>query len=161
MLFEAAPNLTKVAFMFPGLVRFQLHEGATTLGLLISLVGLGSVFGSGALLYLSGRVNKGEPALACYFLCAAAIAAIGLSTSVPLSFGLGIVGGFTGVVFIGLSTVVVQATSSDEMRARAVKRPLSGADSAVCAAARRVARRARRARSGVASVTPSWTGPAR
>ncbi|HEY3070565.1 MAG TPA: MFS transporter [Gaiellaceae bacterium] len=109
-----------VAFMIPGLVRFQLHEGAETLGLLISFVGLGSVLGSIALLRLSGRVNKGEPAIACYFLCAAAIAAIGLSTSVPLSFALGIVGGFTGVVFIGLSTVVVQATSSDAMRARAM-----------------------------------------
>jgi MFS family permease len=109
-----------VAFMIPGLVRFQLHEGATILGLLIALVGLGSVLGSLALLRLSGRTNKGEPAVVCYLLCAAAIAAIGFSTSVPLSFALGLVGGFTGVVFIGLSTVVVQATSSDEMRARAM-----------------------------------------
>jgi MFS family permease len=109
-----------VAFMIPGLVRFQLHEGATTLGLMISLVGLGSVLGSLALLRLSGRTNKGEPAIACYLVCAAVIAAIGLSTSVPLSFVLAVVGGFTGVVFIGLSTVVVQAMSSDEMRARAM-----------------------------------------
>jgi MFS family permease len=109
-----------VAFMIPGLVRFQLHEGATTLGLLISLVGLGSVLGSLALLRLSGRPNKGEPAIACYLLCAAAIAAIGLSTSVPLSFVLAVVGGFTGVVFIGLSTVVVQASATHEMRARAM-----------------------------------------
>jgi MFS family permease len=109
-----------VAFMIPGLVRFQLHEGATTLGLLISLVGLGSVLGSLALLRLSGRANKGEPAIACYLLCAASIAAIGLSTSVPLSFTLAVVGGFTGVVFIGLSTVVVQASATHEMRARAM-----------------------------------------
>ena len=109
-----------VAFMIPGLVRFQLHEGATTLGLLISLVGLGSVLGSLALLRLSTRVNKGEPATVCYLLCAAAIAAIGVSTSVPLSFALAVVGGFTGVVFIGLSTVVVQSTVSHEMRARAM-----------------------------------------
>jgi MFS family permease len=109
-----------VAFMIPGLVRFQLHEGATTLGLMISLVGLGSVLGSLALLRLSGRTNKGEPAVACYLVCAAVIAAIGFSTSVPLSFVLAVVGGFAGVVFIGLSTVVVQAMSSDEMRARAM-----------------------------------------
>ena len=109
-----------VAFMIPGLVRFQLNEGATTLGLLISLVGLGSVFGSLALLRLSGRPNKGEPAIASYLLCAAAIAGIGLSTSVPLSFALAVVGGFAGVVFIGLSTVVVQASATQEMRARAM-----------------------------------------
>jgi MFS family permease len=109
-----------VAFMIPGLVRFQLHAGATTLGLLISLVGLGSVLGSLALLALSTRVNKGEPAVVCFFLCAAAIAAIGVSTSTALSFFLAVVGGFAGVVFIGLSTVVVQATSTNEMRARAM-----------------------------------------
>jgi MFS family permease len=120
MLFAGLFATPPVAFMIPGLVRFQLDAGAGTLGVLISLVGLGSVLGSLALLRLSGRANKGEPALACYFLCAAAIAAIGLSTSVPFSFALAVVGGFTGVVFIGLSTVVVQATSSHEMRARAM-----------------------------------------
>jgi MFS family permease len=109
-----------VAFMIPGLVRFQLHEGAKTLGLMISLVGLGSVLGSLALLRISGRTNKGEPAIASYLLCAAVIAVIGLSTSVPLSLTLAVIGGFSGVVFIGLSTVVVQAMSSHEMRARAM-----------------------------------------
>ena len=120
MLFAGMFATPPVAFMIPGLVRFQLHEGARTLGLLISLVGLGSVLGSLALLALSRRVNKGEPALAAYFVCAAAIAAIGVSTSTALSFALALVGGFCGVVFIGLSTVVVQGTSSDEMRARAM-----------------------------------------
>ena len=109
-----------VAFMIPGLVRFQLHEGAKTLGVMISLVGLGSVLGSLALLRISGRTNKGEPAIASYLVCAAVIAAIGLSTSVPVSLTLAVVGGFSGVVFIGLSTVVVQAMSSHEMRARAM-----------------------------------------
>jgi MFS family permease len=109
-----------VAFMIPGLVRFQLHEGAATLGVFISLVGLGSVLGSLVLLRLARRVNKGEPAIACYLACAAAIAVIGLSTSVPLSFVLAVIGGFTGVVFIGISTVVVQASSAPEFRARAM-----------------------------------------
>jgi MFS family permease len=120
MLFAGVFATPPVAFMIPGIVRFQLHEGAGTLGLLTSLVGLGSVLGSLALVALSRRVNKGEPALAAYFLCAAAIAAIGVSTSTGLSFVLAVVGGFSGVVFIGLSTVVVQGTSSDEMRARAM-----------------------------------------
>ena len=35
-----------------------------------------------------------------------------------LSLGLGIVGGFCGVVFVGLSTVVVQTAASNSMRAR-------------------------------------------
>jgi predicted MFS family arabinose efflux permease len=106
--------------MVPGLVRFQLDEGPKTLGILISLIGLGSVLGSNALLALSRRANKGEPAIVCYLVCAAAIAVIGISTSVPLSFALALIGGFTGVVFIGLSTVVVQSASSEEMRSRAM-----------------------------------------
>jgi hypothetical protein len=35
-----------------------------------------------------------------------------------LSLGLGILGGFCGVIFVGLSTVVVQTAASDSMRAR-------------------------------------------
>jgi predicted MFS family arabinose efflux permease len=120
MVFAGMFATPPVAFMVPGLVRFQLHEGPKTLGILISLIGLGSVLGSVALLALSRRPNKGEPAVVCYLVCAAAIAVIGISTSVPLSFALALLGGFTGVVFVGLSTVVVQAASSEEMRSRAM-----------------------------------------
>lgn len=120
MVFAGMFATPPVAFMVPGLVRFQLHEGPKTLGVFISLIGLGSVLGSVALLILSRRPNKGEPSLICYLVCAAAIAIIGFSTSVPLSFALALIGGFTGVVFIGLSTVVVQAASSEEMRSRAM-----------------------------------------
>jgi MFS family permease len=107
-----------VQFMIPALVRDNLHAGAGTLGALSAAVGLGSVLGSVALLRLARRPNKGEPLLAAIGVTAAAIAAIGLSTSVSLSLSLGVVGGFCGVVFVGLSTVVVQATSPDELRAR-------------------------------------------
>ena len=95
MVFAGMFATPPVAFMVPGLVRFQLHEGPETLGLLISLIGLGSVLGSIALLLLARRPNKGEPRLVCYLLCAAAIAVIGVSTSVPLSFALALIGGFT------------------------------------------------------------------
>ena len=87
---------------------------------MMSAIGLGSVLGSVALLRLSRRPNKGEPALAGYVFGAIAIAGVGLSQWVPLSLALGVVGGFFGVVFIGLSTVAVQAMASDEMRARAM-----------------------------------------
>jgi predicted MFS family arabinose efflux permease len=120
MVFAGIFATPPVAFMVPGLVRYQLHAGPGTLGLLISMIGLGSLLGSIALLPLSGRPNKGEPGVVCYLVCAAAIALIGLSTSTPLSLVLAVVGGFTGVIFIGLSTVVVQSASSEEMRSRAM-----------------------------------------
>ena len=108
-----------VQFMLPALVRYRLHGGGGTLGALTAAVGLGSVIGSVVLLRLSRRPNKGEPLLVAYALTAVALAAIGLSRSLPLSLALGLVGGLCGVVFVGLSTVVVQAMSPDELRARA------------------------------------------
>ena len=107
-----------VVFMIPALVRFNLDAGASTLGTLLAVVGLGSLFGSIALLRLSQRPNKGEPMIVAYVGTALAIAAIGASTSLPLSLVLGFVGGFGGVIFVGLSTVVVQTTTPDELRAR-------------------------------------------
>jgi MFS family permease len=109
-----------VAFMLPAIVREQLDAGGGTLGALTAAMGLGSILGSLALLALSRRPNKGGPLLVGYFVTAVAIAAVGISASVPLSLGLALAGGFAAVLFIGLSTVVVQATSSDEMRARAM-----------------------------------------
>jgi MFS family permease len=109
-----------VAFMLPGIVRFQLDAGPATLGAVTAALGLGSLLGSVALLALARRANKGEPVLAGYVLSALAIAAVGVSSSIPLTFALAVVGGFCGVVFVGLSTVVVQAMASDEMRARAM-----------------------------------------
>jgi MFS family permease len=109
-----------IAFLIPAIVKFQLHGGAGTLGALTAAIGLGSLLGSIALLRLSSRANKGEPVLVGFFLTALAVAAVGISESVPLSLVLAVAGGFSGVLFVGLSTVVVQASSSDEMRARAM-----------------------------------------
>jgi predicted MFS family arabinose efflux permease len=109
-----------VAFMLPGITRYQLDAGPATLGALTAAVGLGSLLGALALLVLAGRPNKGGPVVLGFFLTALAIAIIGVSGSIPLSLGLAVVGGLFGVVFVGLSTVVVQAASSDEMRARAM-----------------------------------------
>jgi MFS family permease len=107
-----------VAFMIPAIVRIQLDAGAGTLGALSASIGLGSVLGSIALLMLSRRPNKGEPLLAGFFVTALMITLLGYSSSVPLSLALALVGGFSGVVFIGLSTVVLQAASPDKLRAR-------------------------------------------
>lgn len=109
-----------IAFMLPGIVKFQLDAGAATLGALTACIGLGSLLGSIMMLFLARRANKGEPILAGFFLTSIAICVVGISTSVPLSLAMAVVGGFAGVVFVGLSTVTVQVMSSNEMRARAM-----------------------------------------
>jgi hypothetical protein len=114
-LFSTPP----VGFMIPAIVRFQLHAGAGTLGALSACTSASAqCFGSIALLALSRRPNKGEPLLGGFFLTALAIAALGVSSSVPLSLALAVAGGFCGVLFIGQSTVVVQAAIPEALRAR-------------------------------------------
>ena len=107
-----------VAFMIPALVRYNLHAGAGTLGAIMAAIGLGSLLGSIMMLRLSSRPNKGEPLLVGFVVTGAALAGIGASTNAWLSLALVFVGGFAGVLFVGLSTVVVQAMSTDELRAR-------------------------------------------
>jgi MFS family permease len=109
-----------VAFMIPAIVRYNLHAGAGTLGAITAAIGLGSLLGSIALLRLSSRPNKGEPLLVGFVVTGAALAGIGASTNAWLSLALAFTGGLAGVLFVGLSTVVVQAMSSDEFRARAL-----------------------------------------
>jgi MFS family permease len=109
-----------VAFMIPAIVRYNLHAGAGTLGAIMAAIGLGSLLGSIALLRLSGRPNKGEPLLLGFAVTGAALAGIGASTNAWVSLALALVGGLSGVLFVGLSTVVVQAMSTDEIRARAL-----------------------------------------
>ena len=109
-----------VAFMLPAIARDVLDGGPGTLGALTAAIGLGSLGGSLLMLYLAKRPNKGEPAIAGFFVTAFAVAGVGASSAVPLSIVLAVLGGFSGVLFVGLSTVVVQSTASDEMRARAM-----------------------------------------
>jgi MFS family permease len=107
-----------VAFMIPALARIVLDGGAGTLAALTAGIGFGSVLGALLLLVLARRPNKGEPVIAGYFVTAVAIMGVGASHSVPLSVVLAVAGGFSGVVFVGLATVVMQSVASDEMRAR-------------------------------------------
>ena len=86
----------------------------------MAAIGVGSLVGSIVLLRISQRANKGEPLLSGFFLTGAALVAIGASTSTPLSLVLAVLGGLGGVLFVGLSTVVVQSMSSDDIRARAI-----------------------------------------
>jgi MFS family permease len=119
-LFAGVFGTPPVAFMLPAIARFQLDGGAGTLGALTAAIGLGSLIGSVLLLRLARRPNKGEPLTVAFLLTAASVAGVGASSAVPLTLALAVVGGLTGVVFIGLSTVVIQASSSDAMRARAM-----------------------------------------
>ena len=114
-LFAVAP----LQFMLPALVRFTLRAGPGTLGALTSIIGLGSLLGAGLLLGLSARPNKGEPIVVAYLVTALALVVVGVSKSGALWLALAVTG-LTRTVLAGLSTVTVVASTSDEMRARAL-----------------------------------------
>jgi MFS family permease len=107
-----------VAFMIPAIAREELHGGAGTLGALTAAIGFGSVIGSILLVLLAKRPNKGEPVIVGFLVSALAVAGVGVSNTVGLSVVLAVAGGIGGVVFVGLSTVVMQSVASDDMRAR-------------------------------------------
>jgi MFS family permease len=107
-----------VAFMIPAIARDQLDGGAGTLGALTAAIGFGSVIGSILLVLLAKRPNKGEPVIAGFLVSAVAVAGVGVSKAVGLTVVLAVIGGIGGVVFVGLSTVVMQSVASDAMRAR-------------------------------------------
>jgi MFS family permease len=107
-----------VAFMIPAIAREELNGGAGTLGALTAAIGFGSLLGSVLLVLLAKRPNKGEPVIVGFVVSAVAVAGVGLSNTVGLSIVLAIAGGISGVVFVGLSTVVMQSVASDDMRAR-------------------------------------------
>ena len=68
---------------------------------------------------LSRRPNKGEPIIVSYVLTTLALVVVGLSKSGALWVALAATG-LARTILTGLSTVVVHATSSDEMRARSL-----------------------------------------
>ena len=119
-LFAGVFGTPPIAFMLPGIVKFQLDAGPATLGALTACIGLGSLLGSIVMLFLARRVEQGRAGTGRLLPDGHRDLRVGVSTSVPLSLVMAVVGGFCGVVFVGLSTVTVQAMSSDEMRARAM-----------------------------------------
>jgi hypothetical protein len=112
-LFAAPP----VMFMLPAIVRDELHAGAHTLGTLTAVGGLGSLLGAVGLLALSARANKGEPVVLAYAATAIAVVVMGLGSPAGLWLALATIG-LARTLLTGLSTVVVQAFSSEAMRAR-------------------------------------------
>jgi sugar phosphate permease len=104
--------------MIPAIARDHLHGGAGTLAALTAGIGFGSVLGSILLVLLAKRPNKGEPVIVGFLVSAVAVAGVGASNTVALSVVLAVIGGIAGVVFVGLSTVVMQSVASDDMRAR-------------------------------------------
>ncbi len=102
--------------MIPALVRYQLDAGAGTLGLSWRPSGSARCSGRPPCSPLS-PAEQGRARAVGFFVCGAAIARHRGLDEGALSLVLAFVGGLPGVVFMGLSTVVVQSMAPNELRA--------------------------------------------
>ena len=103
---------------FPVFVRDIFHRGPEVYGSLLSLMGLGSIFGS---LMVAGRGNirnKGRVALAMMICLGTGITGFSISRSLPVSYAmLALVGASMVSVFATVNSLV-QLITTNEMRGR-------------------------------------------
>jgi predicted MFS family arabinose efflux permease len=102
----------------PVFVKDIFHRGPETYGNLLSLMGLGSIFGSLMIASAGNFKNKGRVALVALMLLGASIFGFAISKSVPLSgIILVLVGASMMAVFATVNSLV-QLITTNEMRGR-------------------------------------------
>ena len=102
----------------PVFVKDIFHRGPETYGNLLSLMGLGSIFGSLTIASAGNFKRKGRVALVALMLLGASISAFALSKSVPFSgVILTLVGASMMAVFATVNSLV-QLITTNEMRGR-------------------------------------------
>ena len=103
---------------FPVFVKDIFHRGPETYGNLLSLMGLGTIFGSLATAALGNLKNKGRFALLGLVCLGAGIAAFSLSKFLPASYAVLILVGASMMAVFATVTSLVQLIISNEMRGR-------------------------------------------
>ncbi len=102
----------------PVFVKDIFHRGPETYGNLLSLMGLGSIFGSLMIASAGNMRKKGFVALAALLCLGAAISAFALSKSVPLSGILLVLVGAAMMAVFATVNSLVQLITTNEMRGR-------------------------------------------
>ncbi|HEX4716458.1 MAG TPA: MFS transporter, partial [Ktedonobacteraceae bacterium] len=102
----------------PVFVKDIFHRGPETYGNLLSLMGIGSIFGSLMVARLGNIRHKGRFAIAGLICLGAAIAGFALSRSLPLSYIMLIVVGTSMMAVFATVTSLVQLITTNEMRGR-------------------------------------------
>src|SRR5271156_4283882 len=103
---------------FPVFVKDIFHRGPETYGNLLSLMGLGSIFGSLIIASAGNMRKKGIVALAALLLLGAGISAFALSKSVPFSGVILVLVGAAMMAVFATVNSLVQLITTNEMRGR-------------------------------------------
>src|SRR5579872_814928 len=102
----------------PVFVKDIFHRGPETYGNLLSLMGLGSIFGSLTIASAGNMQRKGSVALGALLCLGAGISGFALSKSVPLSGGIIILVGAAMMAVFATVNSLVQLITTNEMRGR-------------------------------------------
>jgi predicted MFS family arabinose efflux permease len=102
----------------PVFVKDIFHRGPETYGNLLSLMGIGSIFGSLMVAGLGNIRHKGRFAVSGLIVLGAAIAGFSLSKSLPLSYAMLVILGASMMSVFAMVTSLVQLITTNEMRGR-------------------------------------------
>ena len=103
---------------FPVFVKDIFLRGPETYGRLLSLMGVGSILGSLAIASLGNFRHKGRIALTMLICLGAGISGFALSKSLPVSYGVVVVVGFSMMAVFATVNSLVQLITTEEMRGR-------------------------------------------
>jgi len=102
----------------PVFVKDIFHRGPETYGNLLSLMGVGSIFGSLAMAAMGNMRNKGRFALAMLICLGVGISGFSFSRSLPLSYSMLLFVGASMMAVFATVTSLVQLITTNEMRGR-------------------------------------------
>jgi predicted MFS family arabinose efflux permease len=114
MTFLAMPMRTYI----PVFVKDIFHRGPETYGNLLSLMGIGSIFGSLTMASAGNVSRKGRIALGGLILLGVGIAGFAVSRSVPLSGAMLVLVGAALMAVFAMVNSLVQLITTNEMRGR-------------------------------------------
>ena len=114
MTFLSMPMRTYI----PVFVKDIFHRGPQTYGNLLSLMGVGSIFGSLGVASLGNISNKGRFSLSMLIVLGAAIAMFSFSKLLPLSYSMLLVVGASMMAVFATVTSLVQLIITNQMRGR-------------------------------------------
>ena len=103
---------------FPVFVKDIFLRGPETYGRLLSLMGVGSILGSLTIASLGNFRHKGRIALTMLICLGAGISGFALSKSLPVSYGVVVVVGFSMMAVFATVNSLVQLITTEEMRGR-------------------------------------------
>jgi len=102
----------------PVFVKDIFHRGPETYGNLLSLMGMGSIFGSLMVAGLGNIRNKGKFAITTLMCLGASISVFALSKSLPVSYAMLVIVGASMMAVFATVTSLVQLITTNEMRGR-------------------------------------------